>query len=393
MAAGSVLMTIDPLSVLFWTAAMLAGWRAVQESGSTRHWLWTGLWMGLGFLSKYTQLFQLLCWAVFLVLWPPARRHLRRPGPYLALLVNALCSLPVIIWNAQRDWITVKHVADDAQMGEPWKPTLRYLAEFLGAEAGLLNPVFFGAAVWAAIAFWRRHRHNPRLVYFFSMGAPLFLSYLLWSFHSRIMPNWIAPAVVPLFCLMVIYWDTRWRLGAARIGPWLATGLTLGFALVILGHNTTLISKLTKSYLPLDYDILRRVRQWEETALAVGEARKQLLAEGKPVFIIADHYGLTGQISFYLPEARASVTGTPLVYYRSSPRPVNQFYFWPGYEDRKGENAIYVCDLNRKRPKPKSPPARLQAEFVSVTELTVTNIMYHKQVLRPLQIFACRNLR
>ncbi len=30
MSVGAVLMTIDPLSVLFWTAAMLAGWRAVQ---------------------------------------------------------------------------------------------------------------------------------------------------------------------------------------------------------------------------------------------------------------------------------------------------------------------------------------------------------------------------
>src|ERR1035441_1227033 len=47
-AVGTVLMTIDPLSVLFWTAAMLAGWRAVQENATTRQWLWVGLWMGLG---------------------------------------------------------------------------------------------------------------------------------------------------------------------------------------------------------------------------------------------------------------------------------------------------------------------------------------------------------
>ena len=228
LSVGAVLMTIDPLSVLFWTAAMLAGWRAVQENATTRQWLWVGLWMGLGFLSKYTELFQLLCWAVFFALWPPARKHLRRPGPYLALLVNLLCALPVLIWNWQHQWITVTHVADNAGVGSAWKPTLRYLGEFLGAEAGLLNPIFFGATVWAAIAFWRRGRHDPRLVYFFSMGAPLFLAYLLHSFRSRVLPNWIAPSVLPLFCLMVIYWDTRWRLGAARIKPWLIAGLGAG---------------------------------------------------------------------------------------------------------------------------------------------------------------------
>lgn len=81
LALGSVVMTVDPLSVLFWTAAMLAGWRAAGPAGTTRQWLWAGLWMGLGFLSRYTNLFQFVCWGVFFLLWPPARRHLRRPGP------------------------------------------------------------------------------------------------------------------------------------------------------------------------------------------------------------------------------------------------------------------------------------------------------------------------
>jgi len=234
MSAGAVLMTIDPLSVLFWSAAMLAGWRAVQENGSTRHWLWTGLWMGLGFLSKYTELFQWLCWAFFFILWPPARKQLRRPGPYLAWLINLICALPVLIWNAQRHWVTLFHLADRADLNNTWKPTFRFLGEFIAGQVGLLNPVFFVGAVWAAIAFWRRNRHDPRLVYFFSMGAPLFVGYLLLSFRSRVLPNWIAPAVLPLFCVMVIYWDTRWRLGVAKIKGWLAAGLGVGFTLVAL---------------------------------------------------------------------------------------------------------------------------------------------------------------
>src|ERR1035437_8038389 len=174
LSAGAVLMTIDPLSVLFWTAAMLAGWRAVQPDAPTRQWLWVGLWMGFGFLSKYTELFQLLCWALFFVLWPPARKHLRRPGPYLALLVHLICALPVLIWNAQHGWITVSHVAEDAGVHSAWKPTLKYLGDVRHGDVGLLNPIFFGATLWAAIAFWRRARYNPRLVYFFSMGAPVF---------------------------------------------------------------------------------------------------------------------------------------------------------------------------------------------------------------------------
>jgi hypothetical protein len=138
---------------------------------------------------------------------------------------------------------------------------------------------------------------------------------------------------------------------------------------------------------------LHRVRGWSDVARVAGEARQELLAEGKPVFIIVNHYGIGGEISFYLPEAHANVEVNPLVFFLSSPFPRNQFYFWPGYRQRKGENAIFVNELNRDNPKPGPPPAQLEAEFDSVTDLGVRNVMYHGQLLRPLQFFACRGLR
>jgi hypothetical protein len=258
-------------------------------------------------------------------------------------------------------------------------------------------------------------------VYFFSMGAPVFLIYLLQSFRTRILPNWIVPAVLPWFCLMVIYWDARWRLGVTRVKTWLKSGLLLGFVIVLLFHQTDLWSKtfagrqalatllhvrpmgsanglladfLTEQYLPVHLDPLHRVREWDTTARVVNQARLELQAEGKPTFIIADHYGLTGQISFYLPEARTTIQGEPLVYCRSSRTPENQFFFWPGYTPRKGQNAIYVLELDRAEPTLKDAPTQLQAEFESVTHLGVSNVLYHdKFLLRPLQLFVCRGLK
>src|SRR5208282_1006918 len=54
LGIGTILMTIDPPLVLCWTWAMIAGWRAVQPNGQTRHWLAAGLAMGLGLLCKYS---------------------------------------------------------------------------------------------------------------------------------------------------------------------------------------------------------------------------------------------------------------------------------------------------------------------------------------------------
>jgi 4-amino-4-deoxy-L-arabinose transferase-like glycosyltransferase len=413
-AVGSILMTIDPLSVLFWTTAMLSGWRAVQNEGGTRDWIWSGVWMGLGFLSKYTNLFQLLSWLVFFLLWPAARKHLRKPGPYLALLVVAISLTPVLIWNAQHGWITVEHVANNGGLGKAWKPTLRYTADFLLSEMGLLNPVYFIAMLFAGFAMWRAARKDPLRIFLFSMGAPLFLFYFALSFKSRIFPNWIAPSVVPLFCLMAIYFYDRWKTDRATLRPLLAIGLVLGTFVVVVLHDTDLTGKWFKRTLPAQIDPLRRVRAWEKTVNVVWQAREKLAGEGKPTFIIGDHYGITGALSFYLPEAKKRIQDEPLVYYRTASHPKNQFYFWPGYETRKGENAIYVQQIDLPKlesnwfwkwlsgeknlsvsppPKGEKPPQELREQFNSIVDLGITEISYRKRVFRRVQIFECRDLR
>ena len=412
LALGSVVMTVDPLSVLFWTAAMLAGWRAAGPAGTTRQWLWAGLWMGLGFLSKYTNLFQFVCWGVFFLLWPAARRHLRRPGPWLALLIVVFCSLPVVIWNSQHHWITVAHVASDGQLGEKWHRT--YVGEFLLAEAGVLNPVFFAGALWAAIGFWRGGRRDPLQLYLFSMGAPLFLMFFALSFHSRVLANWIAPSIVPLFCLMAVFWAARWKRFASFLKPCLAIGIGAGIFAVVMAHDTQLLNKLVHRQLPARLDLLHRVRGWKEMAQIVGQARQDVAARGKPAFILCEHYGFTSQISFYLPEAKSRVSADPLVFYCGTQKPDNQFYFWPNYLNRAGQNAIFVREIEKPRFRPgwfsrwwnqsgdlyvndvpptQPLPPEVRQEFESIHDLGIKDVVAGGNVVRRIQLFECRNLR
>lgn len=414
LAVGSVLMTIDPPLVLFWCLALVAGWRAVQPDGATRHWLWVGLWMGLGFLSKYAAAFQLVCFGCFFALWPPARPHLRRLGPYLALAIMGVCTLPVILWNAQHDWVTLGHLADNARRTGGWQPTLRFVGEFLVTQAGLQNPVFFVAMLGAVAAFWRHGRRVPLSLFLLSMGAPVFFGYLAFAFYKRVFPNWVAPAVVPLFCLAVVFWYGRWREGARAVRSWATAGLVLGGTLVVLLHEPRVIEKLVGRPLPSPLDPVRRARAWKETATTVDEVRARLQAEGPTAFIISHHYGLVGQLSFYLPEAKGAVRTQPLVYYRTSEQPDNQFYFWPGYAaSRRGQNAIFVRELGAPtlvkgwwpkwlsgsrdliEPETDTEPVARQVlkEFESVRDLGVRPVLHRGQVYRWLQLYECRNLR
>lgn len=410
---GTILMTIDPPLVLCWAWAMVVGWRALQPEGKTRDWLVVGLATGLGFLCKYTAACQIVCWAIWFALRPPARIHLRKPGPWLALAIFLLCTTPVLIWNAQHGWITVIHVAGDAGMHSQWHPTLRYFSDFFFSELFLLNPVFFIGALWASVAFWKYRRERPLWLYFFCMGMPLFLGHWVFSLHSRVLPNWIAAAVLPMFCLMVAYWNER----PARAKPYLALGIAFGMLTVILLYDSSLIGKIIGVPLPGEMDPQRRVQAWRQTSQAVETAREQLAASGTPAFIIASHYGLTGLLSFYSPPAHdALLHDHPLVYCVDSDKPVNQFYFWPEYNypaRRQGENAIYVTEpglyplesgwfwkwLKHEPvgygplPPPPTIPARIADEFESVTDLGDREIVMDNRVFRRIHLWACYHLK
>jgi hypothetical protein len=158
------------------------------------------------------------------------------------------------------------------------------------------------------------------------------------------------------------------------------------------------------------------VRGYKETAAYVEQARQSLSREGKPVFILCDHYGLTGLFSFYLPEARRALGTKPLVYEKSSPDPGDQLYFWPEYryeDQRKGENAIYVvepgvCRLERvwlwkwltgreaafsSIAPPLPIPAIVAQQFESTKDLGIQEIKIDGRVFKRVQVFECRNLR
>ncbi len=400
-AVGSVLMTVDPPSVLFWTLAMIAGWRAIEENSRTADWLWVGLWMGLGFLSKYTALLQLVSWAAIFCAMPSTRKQLRRPGPWLALAITLVCTLPVVIWNTQRGWITVRHVAEGGQLDQHWEFTLaniwhgftHYTCEFIGVQAGLQNPFFFLPTVWALFAFWRNPTRRPLAIYCFIMGASVFLFYFLLTFHSRVLPNWIVPSLIPFFCVAAIYWQNRWQAGSRAIKYWLYPAFIIGAVVVVIMHDTRLIARATGWTLPPGPDPTRRAEAWMETTRVVEAARQKLLQEGKPVFVIGSHYEMTGEITFHWAEARAGLPDHPLVYYQTSKKPDNQFYFWPGYTDRKGQNAIYLREVDYFRPEPRRPEGLLTEEFESITDLGLFTITKNGRPIRYIQMYECRNLR
>lgn len=416
LAVGSILITIDPITVTFWTLAMLSGWRAITTD-STRAWILTGVWLGGSFLSKYFSPFQWACFALFFVLCPPSRVQLRRPGPWIALAINLFCLLPVAIWNSQNGWITVRHLSERGGLQQSWQPTLRFLVDFILSVPALMNPVFFAGLIWTLYTLARRAPERstmrprtldttptaPRTVasdwesrwlirYLLCMGLPVFLFYLAYTFRARVQPNWICTSILPLFLAAIIQGFRLHQSGRLAPRRFLIAGLAFGLPMVILLHDTNLIAKLTGHLLPSSFDPLRRVRAHRETARLMEDARARWEENGRPTFLIANHYGLAGLLSFYNPKARESIPSNPLVFVRSSDVPENQFWFWPHYrynQTRVGDDAVYVQDAEQ----PTESTDRLKREFETVTDLGIIDVKYRDRIFHRFQLYGCRKLR
>lgn len=98
-----LVLTPDAPLVACWAAAIHHLHRSLV-GGKARDWLWAGLWLGLGMLSKYTIALLGPATLAFMLADRQARSWLLRPQPYLAALLALLVFSPVIVWNMNNDW-------------------------------------------------------------------------------------------------------------------------------------------------------------------------------------------------------------------------------------------------------------------------------------------------
>jgi hypothetical protein len=332
-SAGAVLMTIDPLSMFFWMAALYAFWLALERSPDfSRWWPATGALIGLGFLCKYTNALQLLSIVLLLAFAPKFRRELTRSGFWSMLGVFALFMLPPLIWNAQRDWITVSHISARGGLEKAFRISPGEFFTFLGAHFGVYSPLVFAAmllALWWGFDRSRAH-FKPRFLLLFAL--PILLLYFILSLREAGEANWTAPATLSLGLLTVALWHeaAQEQRGARRF---CFAALVTGLLMSIITLDTDLLRRVGIP-LPYSMDPSARLRGWRTAAETVESFRSDFeKQQGEPVFLIANKYQTAAILAFYMREKRPAAPGHPPVYIPESQAIENQFSFWPRYDE------------------------------------------------------------
>jgi 4-amino-4-deoxy-L-arabinose transferase-like glycosyltransferase len=324
-AVGSILMTIDPLSVFFWAWGANLAWRGV-ETGKVRYWLLLGAAAGIGFLAKFINAAQLFCLILFLLWSQPHRRFFFSRQSGAALLTFAITSFPVFWWNVQTGWLNVQALRDRGGLGSSLRFNPSEFFRYLGGESGAITPLILIGMVVAAIGLWRGQRVESRVKFLLTQFVPIPATYVLLSLTSRVEPNWIAPSLIAGIVVLVAFWrpfitrNPRWRWA-----PWLALGSAL--VITVFLHATTFFP------LPVKFDLFRRGEGWPDFARHVQRAREQ----AKPEILIANYYAQASMMQFYLPDH-------PFAYVPPAPYGNSQFTLWPGYTVGHGTRALYVTD-------------------------------------------------
>jgi 4-amino-4-deoxy-L-arabinose transferase-like glycosyltransferase len=408
---GAFLMTIDALSVFFWLAAMFTFWLAIEKSPHfSWYWPLTGLLVGLGFLSKYTNALEIVSIVLVLAFAPRLRQEFARPGLYSLLAVFAGCTVPPIVWNAQHAWITLVHLRSRGNLEHGFGFHPVEVLSFLGQHFLAYSPFLFLALAWGVIGSWRRVNQQFKVLFLMWFGLPVFLFYLLLSMNKAAAPNWDGLAFLSFGLLAVYFWRERLETSIGlRVSA--AVAILVGLIMSVIALNTDLLR--AAGYNLKRTDPSDRMRGWKSATLALEKMRSDVETSlGEKVFLIADARDRASEISFYLRDKRVEGPGHPPVYIPESQDLVNQFSFWPRYDEfiqvkpgtRRPEDEVYTEEngvnvfmgrdaLFIRSGEKEHVPHNIQAAFQSIEPVGTIEVSRYGKVIRTWQVFLCRNYR
>jgi hypothetical protein len=289
-------MIITPDSPLVVASAFVLFFLAkVFETGRGAWWLAVGAAVGTALLSKYNALFFGPIILVWMVAVPELRRWLISPWPYLGGLVALALFSPVLLWNADHQWVSFIK-----QFGRvlPERFKLQYLAAFIPGQVLLATPAVF---LLGASGIYALHKCLAG-----TRAAAVLISATVWtvalyfgvhSLHAEVHPDYLGIAY-PAFTLAaavavhLVLWSDRWQRLVDVSFRWAIPGGLAMFLLLMVQINLGwLTGYQTDPWVKITAVGFRNVA--DEIALIRDRAGASC--------VLAGDFGTTAWLMFYLP--------------------------------------------------------------------------------------------
>jgi dolichol-phosphate mannosyltransferase len=298
-----LMMTPDAPLTASWAGALYFLQRALlgEKRGA---WWGVGLFVGLGMLSKYTIALLGPATLLFMVMDRRLWYWLRRPGPYISVVLAAAVFSPVIVWNAQHQWASfafqsVRRLQERAEFGLPL---------LIGSMFLLVTP--FGVIAAAKVLSLRRGGgaggcgpvDAGRRRWLFALAYTLAPLSVFFVFSLRHDPklNWTGPlwlAVMPFIAgdLLPMRGEVVSSVSAAGRRIWRPTVLVC-----MLGYGVFL-HYISLGFPGVPYPARMQLVGWGDLAEQIEVMEEELEKQSghEPVVVGLDHYSIASHLSFY----------------------------------------------------------------------------------------------
>jgi Dolichyl-phosphate-mannose-protein mannosyltransferase len=313
-AVGTMIVTPDaPLLVastfvMFYLAKVL-------ETGRGVWWLAVGAAVGVALLSKYTALFFGPAILIWLIAVPKLRRWLISPWPVLGGLIAMAVFSPVILWNADHQWVSLIKQLGRARI-ESFNPA--FMGELIPTQIAFATPLVFILGVMGLYALmWREEGALAARALINSMYWTITLYFAWHALHSRVEANWFGPVypAVAIAAAVAAYsgrWNPRQQRTVDFCVRWAGPTAIVMFAALVLQANTGLLTGYRR-----DATVRSVGVGWPELAAGIEAVRLRVGA----TCVLAPDYGTTAWLAFYLPKGNCVVQRTQRIRWVNMPEP------------------------------------------------------------------------
>lgn len=194
--AGYSVTTTDMPFLLFWVLGVYFAYQVIFY-GKAKDFIFLGIILGLGFISKYSM--ALLGGGLFLYAIFYRRDLFVNKYTLLTIGFFILCSLPLLIWNYQHDWMSITFRYEYGST-DSYEISQRGISEYGGGLLTLFTPVFFFFFLWQLFTKVEKSTKEKFLLF-------IGLFFLIFFFYKALFKpmalNWLSPGVHIVFGFII----------------------------------------------------------------------------------------------------------------------------------------------------------------------------------------------
>jgi hypothetical protein len=366
---GFHLATPDSALIIFTWLTVWFAWRAGSEESPTL-WLVTGVLAGLTMVGKYPGVVVIGTLFFALLSSRQGRRQLQTPWPWLAAVLAVLVFSPVVIWNAQHDWLSFAFQFGHGVKAHGSADSWTLFLFFLGGQVFAAMPwTLFGMIYFSAGMFRDREIHSGYGLALLAWGfwLPLIV-FGLAGLTSKSGPNWPETAYVTGTVILAGGLD-KWLFPAGQQARGRVAGVALLFLFSVFIVNMLRFPQWIQYVAGEDFTPKRTQLSQSYGWDKLKPELQRLLVDAPPgCRILVDNHARAGMVAWLL--------DLPMRVTTTEESRFSQYNVWRAEDSGKHNYCLYIDQYDDEFDERSDIPQRVslqEGEFEQVMVVTADN--------------------